>query len=226
MKRLLLAAVGVAAVAVTSAFAADMPPSRPLPTPRAPAYVPFFTWNGFYLGLNAGYGFGDSKWTNTITSATTGSFNVNGALVGGTAGYNLQLGSMVVGLETDFDWSDIKGSTNNCISTCKTQNTWLGTARGRIGYAFDRFLPYFTAGAAFGEVKGTVTGAGNFAETEVGWTAGAGVEYAFLDNWTAKLEYLYVDLGKANCNTACSGGNPFDVTFTTSIVRGGLNYKF
>ena len=60
MKRLLLAAVGTLAVAVTSALAADMPPSRPLPPPRAPAYVPFFTWNGIYVGINAGYGFGRS----------------------------------------------------------------------------------------------------------------------------------------------------------------------
>ena len=75
-------------------------------------------------------------------------------MVGGTAGYNLQFGSAVFGLEGDFDWSDIKGSTTaNCATNCETTNTWFGTARGRIGYAFDRFLPYFTAGAAFGDVK-------------------------------------------------------------------------
>ena len=103
MKQLLLAAVGLVAVALTSAIAADMPPSRPLPPPRAPAYVPFFTWNGFYMGINAGYGFGTSKWTDNVTQDTTGSFNVNGPLVGGTIGYNLQFGAFVFGLEGDFD---------------------------------------------------------------------------------------------------------------------------
>jgi outer membrane immunogenic protein len=227
MKRLLLA-VGLAVVAVTSALAGDLPPSRSLPPPRAPAtYVPFFTWNGFYLGINAGYGFGRSTWTDTITQATTGSFNVNGGLVGGTAGYNLQLSTIVVGLEGDIDWSNIKGSTTtNCVSTCETSNSWLGTARGRIGYAFDRFLPYVTAGAAFGNVKGSVAGFGNFSKTQVGWTGGAGLEYAFFDNWSAKFEYLYVDLGTATCDVTCSGGDPLNATFKTNILRGGVNYKF
>ena len=74
--------------------------------------------------------------------------------------------------------------------------------------------------------KARSLGFGSFSETKVGWTVGGGLEYAFIDNWTAKLEYLYVDLGKATCNAACSGGNPFDVTFKTNIVRGGVNYKF
>jgi outer membrane immunogenic protein len=226
MKRLLLAALGLAAVVTTSALAADMPQGRPLPPPRAPAYVPFFTWNGFYVGLNAGYGFGQSAWTDTLTLDTTGNFRVKGPLVGGTVGYNLQFSSFVFGLEADFDWSDIKGSSANCGSTCQTSNNWLGTARGRIGYAFDRFMPYFTAGAAFGDIKGTMVGGNDFKATKVGWTAGTGLEYAFLDHWSAKIEYLYVDLGKTTCNAVCSGGDPLSVTFKTSIVRAGVNYKF
>ena len=225
MKRLLLAALGLAAVAGTSALAADMPRGRPLPPPRAPAYVPFFTWNGFYVGLNAGYGFGHSKWTDTVTQVSTGSFTVKGPLAGGTVGYNLQLGGFVVGLEGDFDWSNIKGSTTTCIGTCQTSNNWLGTARGRIGYAFDRFLPYFTAGAAFGDVKGTVVGVGEFKATKVGWAGGVGGEYAFMDNWSVKIEYLYVDLGKTTCRVTC-GADPISVTFKSSIVRAGVNYKF
>jgi outer membrane immunogenic protein len=146
---------------------------------------------------------------------------------GATIGYNLQFGSFVVGLEGDADWISIKGSTTiNCPSTCQTTNNWLATARGRIGYAFDRFLPYFTAGAAFGDVKGTVGTFGSFTATRVGWTGGAGIEYAFVDNWSFKLEYLYVDLGKATCAAACSGTDPFSVSFTTSVALGGVNYKF
>jgi outer membrane immunogenic protein len=189
--------------------------------------VPFFTWNGFYLGLNAGYGFGQSSWTNTVTQATTGSFDVNGGLFGGTIGYNVQFSTAVFGVEGDIAWSGIKGSSPaGCAGPCETSNTWLGTARGRLGYAFDRFLPYVTAGAAFGEIKGTFGGGSSFTDTKVGWTAGLGMEYAFLGNWSAKLEYLYVDLGKETCTSACSGGVPVDVTFTTNIVRAGVNYKF
>jgi outer membrane immunogenic protein len=227
MKQLLLAGVGLAAVAMSSALAADVPRSRSLPPPRAPAFVPFFTWNGFYVGVNAGYGFGNSTWTDNVTQVSTGNFKVSGALVGGTAGYNVQFGAYVFGLEGDVGWSGIKGSTTaNCIGTCETSNRWLGTARGRIGYAFDRFLPYLTAGAAFGDIKGSVLGIGRFDETRVGWTGGGGLEYAFIDNWSAKVEYLYVDLGTATCNATCSGGNPFDITFKTNILRGGVNYKF
>ena len=226
MKRCLLAALGLAAIAATSAFAADLPRGSPLPSPRAPAYVPFFTWNGFYAGLNAGYGFGHSNWTDTVAQASSGNFKIKGPLVGGTVGYNLQFSSLVFGLEADFDWSDIKGSTANCAGTCQTSNSWLGTARGRIGYAFDRFLPYLTAGAAFGDVKGTFIGVGDFKQTKVGWTGGAGLEYAFVDHWSAKIEYLYVDLGKTTCSATCSGGDPISVTFKTSIVRAGVNYKF
>jgi outer membrane immunogenic protein len=227
MKRVLLAAMGLA-IAATAAFGADVSPGRQLPLPRAVAtYVPFFTWNGAYVGINAGYGFGSSQWTDTVTRISTNKFGINGGLVGGTLGYNLQLSTVVVGIEGDLDWSGIKGSTTvNCVSSCETSNSWLGTARGRIGYAFDRFLPYFTGGAAFGAVKGSVLGFGSFSETKVGWTLGGGLEYAFADNWTTKLEYLYVDLGSAHCNAACSGGDPFDVTFKTGIVRGGVNYKF
>lgn len=105
----------------------------------------------------------------------------------------------------------------------ETKVPWFATVRGRIGYAFDRFLPYVTGGAAIGEVK-MDTGAGTDKDTRVGWTLGAGVEWAFLANWSAKLEYLYADLGKSSCDIAACAGT--DVSFKTSIVRGGLNYRF
>jgi outer membrane immunogenic protein len=142
-------------------------------------------------------------------------------------GYNMQFGSTVFGIESDIAWSDIKGSsTTGCIGGCETTNTWLGTVRGRVGFALDRFLPYFTGGAAFGGITGTFAAVRSFNETNAGWTVGFGTEYAFLNNWSAKLEYLYVDLGKATCNASCSGTVPIDVTFTTSIIRAGVNYKF
>ena len=112
----------------------------------------------------------------------------------------LQFGSAVVGLEADIDWSDVKGSTTtNCPLGCETKNTWFGTARGRIGYAFDRFLPYFTAGAAFGDVQANTPGFSGTTKTQFSWVLGGGLEYAFMNNWSAKIEYLYTDLDTVQC---------------------------
>jgi outer membrane immunogenic protein len=216
MKRLLLALGCMAAAAAGSAAAADLPIKMPS------AYAPFFTWQGFYVGINAGYGFGHSSWADNVTLLSTGKFDVSGAMVGGTMGYNVQLGGWVLGLEGDAGWSGVKGSTAiNCPGGCQTTNEWLGTARGRVGYAFNGLLPYVTGGAAFGDVNASSPGGGTRADMGWGWTGGAGLEYAFAARWSAKVEYLYVDLGKTNC---C--GNPIDVTFTSNVVRGGVNYKF
>jgi outer membrane immunogenic protein len=225
LKGLLLAVVGVMALGAATADAADLPP-RPLLMPRAPVFVPFFTWTGFYVGINAGYAFGDSNWTDTTFGISTGNFNVDGFMVGGTLGYNLQFGSAVFGLEGDIDWSNVKGSTTtNCPLGCTTENTWFGTARGRVGYAFDRFLPYFTAGAAFGDVRAEAVGFNGTTKTQFSWVVGAGVEYAFLNNWSAKIEYLYTDLDTVQCPAAACG-TAIDTTLKMNIVRGGLNYKF
>jgi outer membrane immunogenic protein len=212
-----------AAAIAAPAFAADLPaPTYRGPAYKAPVYVASFNWTGFYVGINGGYGFGKSSWTGP---PDTGNFNVNGPLVGGTLGYNLQTGSWVWGLELDADYSWIKGSTTTtCPTGCETRNTWLATGRGRIGYAWDRWLPFITGGAAFGSEKATLLGVSE-SKTQLGWTAGAGVEYAFMGAWTAKLEYLYVDLGKWSCSAATCGVAS-DVKFTSNIVRAGLNYRF
>ena len=214
MKRFILAAcAGLLAVAMAlPSLAADL---RPAPVFKGPAFVaPVFTWTGFYVGINAGYGFGRSDW-----DPAPGSFNTDGFLVGGTLGYNLQTGSYVWGIEADLDYTNMKGST----AGVETRVPWFGTVRGRIGYAFDRFMPYITGGLAAGQIKMN-TGAGTDKETRYGWTLGAGIEWAFLGNWSAKFEYLYADLGKADCGVAACAGT--DVSFTTNIVRGGLNYRF
>jgi outer membrane immunogenic protein len=212
----------VANLAASPALAADLP----RPAYKAPAYVaPIFTWTGFYAGINGGYGWGRSNWTNAIGS--TGDFTVKGWLVGGTLGYNLQTGVWVFGLEGDFDYSNIRGTeTTFCAAPgCTTRNTWLGTARGRIGNSFDRWLPFVTGGAAFGNIKMTAPTGASESKTRAGWTLGAGVEYAFLGAWSAKLEYLYVDLGKTTCGAGTCGLDT-DVKFRTNIVRLGFNYRF
>jgi outer membrane immunogenic protein len=219
MKRLLMASVGVAALlgAVGSATAADL--RRPAP---APAYVapPLYNWTGFYLGINGGGG-----WGNTDLGFGFGGANMSGGLIGGTAGYNWQNGQAVFGLETDLDWSGIKSSTG-CAFGCSVENTYLGTVRGRLGYAgWDRFLPYVTGGLAYGNVQLNTGAFGSFSESNVGWTVGAGIEAALVGNLTGKIEYLYVDLGNVGCQN-CGGVFAANGNFTTNVVRAGVNWRF
>jgi outer membrane immunogenic protein len=193
---------------------------------KGPIYVaPVYNWTGFYVGINGGGGWGTSDWNNAFGNANA---KTSGFLAGGTIGYNYQVGQAVFGLEGDFDWSNIRGSTSNGIcagTTCETRNSWLSTARGRLGYAADRWMPYVTGGAAFGDIKANAAGFGSQKETKTGWTVGGGLEAAISGPWTAKIEYLYVDLGKGSCDvTVC--GTPTDVDFKAHVVRAGLNYRF
>jgi outer membrane immunogenic protein len=216
-----LALVGLAALTGTAA-AADLPPRMaPAPYYKAPAEVQVYNWTGFYIGINGGGGFGRSQWDST------GSFNTSGGLVGGTVGYNYQIGQAVIGVEGDIDWADINGTTNTaCPFGCKTTDNWLSTVRGRLGYAADRFMPFITGGAAFGDIRASTPGFAGASNTEAGWTVGAGLEFAIAGNWTAKAEYLYVNLGKFNCGISCGALATDNVSFTTNIVRAGVNYRF
>ena len=216
---------GVAALSLLatsfSAEAADIP--RPYYKAQPRAVVAYYNWTGFYAGINGGYGWG----TGSLDVPAL-SFKPAGWLIGGTLGYNYQVGSLVFGLEGDWDWSDVRGSAACGAFQCNLRNDWLATFRGRVGYAADRWLPYLTGGLAYGRVKlsTTIPGSVSISDDRLGWTLGAGVEYAFLGNWSAKLEYLYVDLGKFDCSASCGGPTPNNVDFKESIIRAGLNYKF
>jgi outer membrane immunogenic protein len=218
MRRILLATIGLLGLAATNAVAADLP--RGMPTKAPAVFAPGYSWTGFYLGVNGGGAFGRSDWNGF------GDTDVSGGLVGVTAGYNWQSGQWVLGIEGDIDWANIKGDFTNaaCPTGCETKIGWLGTARGRLGYAFDRVMPYITGGAAFGDVKATQFGVGSVSDTNVGWTAGAGVEWAVMANWTAKLEYLYVDLGDVSCAACLPAAS--NVDFRSHLVRAGLNFRF
>jgi outer membrane immunogenic protein len=244
MKRLFIATAAAAALA-TPVLAADLPAVYPTKAP--PAYVPAWSWTGFYVGVNGGGGWGRTSHTAAVGLAgiaglpalTTGNFNTSGGLAGGTAGYNYQMGQWVFGMEADLDWSNINGTFTTVFAVpgvtataaLSSRLNWLDTVRVRAGWAWDRALLYGTAGAAYGGL--TATAAASFAvpgfaaaatvadtQTRFGWTAGGGVEYAFTNNVTAKVEYLYVDLGSQNQLLIDN------VKFTTNIVRGGLNFKF
>jgi outer membrane immunogenic protein len=218
--RMILAGIAALLTAPFAAHAADLPqPYKAPPTYIAPA----FSWTGFYVGINGGYIWGNSKW-----SGGAGDFeiNPNGWMVGGTLGYNYQTGNWVWGIEGDIDYADLKGTNASLCGGCTIKDTWLATLRGRVGYSIDRWLPYVTGGGAFGDAYVSTSG-GAVTRTKTGWTAGAGIEYAFLGNWSAKLEYLYVDLGTATCNyTTCAIPANASVDFTSNIVRAGINYRF
>jgi outer membrane immunogenic protein len=231
MKRVLLTGVAMTALSLVSANAADLGARYSMPA-KAPAYVaPHYNWTGFYIGLSGGGAWGKSEWSSPAVS--TGNFDVDGALIGGTVGYNWQFGRTVLGIEGDLSWTNIDGSVV-CTAgglRCNTENNWLGTVRGRAGYAFDRFLPYLTAGLAVGDVRANLAGFTHANETNAGWTVGAGVEFAVAGPWTAKVEYLHVDLGDincpaANCGTPVTGIGTFSPDFTANVVRVGLNYRF
>ena len=96
----------------------------------------------------------------------------------------------------------------------------------RLGYAADRFLPYVTGGAAFGNIQASTPGFAGSSTTNLGWTVGAGIEFALAGNWTAKAEYLYVDLGNFNCGLGCGAAAVNHVSFSDNILRGGFNYRF
>ena len=217
MKRIGLVGVSLLALA-SAAAAADMPRRYN----QAPAYMPVYNWTGFYIGINGGGAWGDSTWSSI------GTFDVTGFTIGGTVGYNWQVSQFVFGLEGDYDWTNIDGNTAvTCATGCKTSNGWLATVRGRIGYAYDRFLPYITGGLAVGDIKASHAGFAGGHDTNAGWTVGGGLEFVIAGSWTAKAEYLYVDLGKFNCGLGCGNGlNPDNVSFSTHLVRGGVNFRF
>lgn len=216
MKSVLVASVAALALSAgfMSANAADIQ-QRQMPV-KAPAYVqPVYNWTGPYIGLTGGYGWGNSDYSGGGTS-----LDPNGGLFGATLGYNWQAGTLVYGLEGDISWSGLRDSGACATGPCRTENNWLGTVRGRLGYNAGRWMPYITGGLAVGDIDARITGVGSSDKTKAGYTVGAGLEAAISGPWTAKVEYLYVDLGDGG---SIGTQRP---DFTTNIVRAGLNYRF
>ena len=211
-----------ALIVAQSATAADLSVA-PLYKAPPPAMAPAYNWSGFYLGINGGGGWGHSNW-----DTSSDRIGLSGGLVGGTAGYNWQIGSAVLGLEGDIDWANLKGTNSStlCPAGCSTSDTWLSTVRGRAGYAFGGVLPYLTGGLALGDIRAATPGFAGASNTSAGWTAGAGIEFGLTGNWSAKAEYLYVDLGRFNCGVSCNGLPTDNVSMHDNVVRAGVNYRF
>ncbi len=177
--------IGVSALALVGsagiALAADLPNYQPPPSSQVYNPAPAFDWTGPYVGLTGGYGWGTT----------------DGWLGGAFAGYNFQVNpNWVVGLEGDI------------VGSGKKSNSWDATVRGRLGYAYDRYLFYGTGGLAFGNIKN-----GGASATKTGWTVGAGIEAAVTSNVTARFEYRYTDLGSAvvGGSTVAQTANDFTV---------------
>jgi outer membrane immunogenic protein len=266
MKKLFLATTALVVLAATSAGAADMTARPAYGAPPVPVYTWTGLYWGGNVGYSWGTAKDDATESTTVlggtnVTTTSQSQNINGVIGGVQAGYNYQFGTWVWGWETDFQASGQKGgSTFNGVVggavavpfTVATDHKidWFGTTRGRLGVLWGpNVLVYGTAGVAYGQVKDSATLNGSLAaaavtasavstfnDVKAGWTAGAGVEAALGGGWSAKLEYLYIDLGKTELTNAAVGtvGGAVALaisdrrTFrdTDNIVRAGLNYKW
>jgi outer membrane immunogenic protein len=227
------------------AVAADM---RAPPPALAPPMPETSGWAGFYVGVNAGGGFGSANSDFSVGGGPTFAsveLPLKGAIGGGQVGYNWQSGPMVLGGEADFQASSIKGGISTpCVppfcglpltASYNQELPWFGTVRGRIGYAQAGWLLYATGGYAYGRVDtsatataGPLTAQLRTSETRNGWTVGGGAEMQLAPRWSVKLEYLYVDLGRQTDNYAFAGlptlNDSRNVTF--NVARAGVNFRF
>ena len=249
-------ALAIAAFSVTycSAHGADLPaPSFPPPVPTPIVYEPVRVgpWTGFYLGGNFGGGFANanSSFTlagNAFTSGTlVGSgANLDGVNGGIQAGYNWQIGIVLLGVEGDVQAADQNQTLNSfCGLTCSVTETakldWFGTFRGRAGIAVKDVLFYGTGGLNWthgendftGTLNGTTTNLANFTHDNLGWVAGGGVEWMFWYGWSAKIEYLFLQNSNSNStipvSTVLGGGTLTDTAkASNNVVRLGVNYHF
>jgi outer membrane immunogenic protein len=238
MKRLAISAFAAAALLSAPAIAADVPV-------KGPVYkaIPYYNWTGWYGGINAGYG-----WDPNYIISTPGEADINlglqpsGPFGGLQFGYNWHYArNYLVGIEIDFQFADIRdsviftaggGGANASVASIQIQN--FGTIRGRWGYVDDRTLYFVTAGAAFANFDvhiraqydanvGTINGN----QWEVGYVVGAGIERAFMNNWTARIEYLFMDFSLDMTGVASNAayftlrGDP-----QLHALRIALNYRF
>ncbi len=224
-----LLVVALSGAAIMSARAADQAvPSGPAYYPNA-YYPSSINWTGWYVGLQFGGAFGHASWTNPFTGAGD-SLNPAGVLGGAQIGVNWMRDSFLLGAEADFAGTDLESST----AGASFRSRWLSLVTGRVGYAFNQYLLYAKGGAAFGSERTTVVTnlagitADSATTTQTGWTVGGGVEYALSPNWSARLEYDFVDLPSHGVVFVAPGiaSRGASVDFTIQKVVAGINYRF
>jgi outer membrane immunogenic protein len=238
-----LAAICVAA----PAFAADLPARAYSKAPAMASPVSVYDWSGFYVGANVGGTWDNGTATNVALNGTfvsSGSAHNSGVIGGGQIGYNYMVSpGFLLGIEADVDGTSLKGSVLSLDGSNQHSSKLdaFGTVRGRAGFAENNWLFYGTGGFAWSEgsvtrtqittvaalppipaVAGTVETASN---TRTGWAAGAGVEWGITQNWTARVEYLYLDLGNATSVFPLSNRQQTS-SLTMNVARVGVSYKF
>jgi outer membrane immunogenic protein len=249
MKKMLLASTAILTLVSGSAMAADMTPAPAPVYSKAPIMAPVFTWTGFYIGGNLGGAWAKRNVTDSFFGLNFSNGSNNGVFIGGgQVGGNYQFSNFVVGVEGTFDWASNNNNTTTGIvvpglggNTVRvtSNNTWISTLAGRFGVAYDRVLFYGKGGGAWVgnnsfTVTNVTTGAsitGSNSNTTSGWLAGAGLEWAFANNWTLKFEYDYIGLSGRTFTVPV--GSPFLVgdTFTTGsnniqMATVGVNFLF
>jgi outer membrane immunogenic protein len=246
LKRQLLLSTAIGLVVANPHPSAAQSPRRTALLPDLPQT---YSWTGFYIGGTIGQG-----WSNNATGCSfvgaaadspcipAGPPNVkqNGILGGVEAGYNWQAGNWLLGIESDFsalDVSDVAhfpaADTAYAPAQISSRYDWLGTLRGRAGFAVDRTLLYATGGLAYARINQAYSDSGNVLQSsgqKNGWTAGGGVEYALTKNWSVKAEYLYVKLSDSSFvvpESAIAGDiTALQLKNNLNIIRGGLDYRF
>jgi outer membrane immunogenic protein len=242
MKKVLLAGVAGIALVTGSAHAADLS-RRPVYKAPAPAMAPAFSWTGCYIGGNIGGGWG--RTTASAPSLAPGislTGDTSGVIGGGQVGCNYQFApNWVIGIEGDGEAADIKGDAAATVlgitGTAHARTDWIASVTGRLGWTWDRWMLYAKGGAAWAGDKYSAD-IPIFAEhiqanqTRAGWTVGGGVEWAFWQNWSAKVEYDFYDFGRRDVTfTGTIFGVPevvpgINVKQTISTVKFGVNYRF
>lgn len=250
MRKLLLATTCAFVVSSAPTWAADLAKRMPVKAPPA-APTPIFTWTGCYLGGNVGGGWGRKDFSDTfftpgssLASPSSPTADTSGWLAGGQIGCNYQFTTnWVVGIEGTGDWANISGSSDPFFAgkaLFSARTDWIATVTGRFGYAVNNWLVYAKGGAAWAGDKYSMPG--TFAavpfnytgsETRNGWTIGAGIEWAFWQNWSAKVEYAYYDFGTHSLDLidsgpvgGLSGPDPSSIKQRLQTVTFGVNYHF
>lgn len=221
MRKLSLSLLAAAAVAfgATSASAADL--GRPAYKAPPPAVVAAYNWSGFYIGAHLGYAWSSEEATDPV-AGLRGATDPDGFLGGVQVGYNWQVDRWVFGVEGDWSWTGVDGSTP-LVGTFSSDHNWYATVTGRVGYAWDAWLWYVKGGAAWADTEYRYNVFGTASDTRVGWTIGTGFEWALGPQWSAKLEYNYLDFGK---DSFAFTGGPVDVDTQVHLIKAGLNYRF
>jgi len=259
LKSLLLATSAAVAMVGNKAIAADLPPVYK--APPAVTALPF-SWTGFYFGAHIGAGWGDKDWDNVVASSGAsfvghlGSLSATSVLGGVQAGYNLQSGNWLFGIETAWSWTDLKGDFSSSVSffpvlgsgvqfQASSKINWIGTVVGKVGITFDRLAWYAGGGAAWTKEKDHLLGIAveNFSgkqdlweatDRRVGWTLLTGLEYAFAPHWSARVQYNFYDFGTKSVTLirTLSPQFPLTPTFTMDAqlhiqaLTAGINYRF